>query len=142
VFFFKEQIGGMAMSFSHSIALLPPVELEVLEILWCHSCLSAKELHTVLAARHLVPYRTVKTILILMQAKGLVEKNVLHQPVTYQTVYSKTEFQQFALSQLAKLLFQGDMSRLFRTILTHPGLENTHKTSTGHSLIEPDRQLN
>lgn len=130
------------MSLSQSVALPLPAELEVLEILWCRHWPTAKELHGVLAARRSISYRAVKTILTLMQAKGLVEKNVLHQPVTYQAAYSRSEFQQFALSCLAASLFQGDMSRLFRAVLAHPQLEDAHKNPTSHSQALSTKQVN
>jgi predicted transcriptional regulator len=119
------------MSLTHPVALPLPTELEVLELLWCHDALSAKEVYGVLSARRHTSYRTVKTILALMQGKGLLEKQSLVRPARYRAVYSRSETQQFALSQVAALLFQGDMTRVFRAVLSHPGLGPDHQNASG-----------
>lgn len=116
------------MPLEHSLALPLPAELEILEILWSRDTLSARELYGVLAARRAVSYRTVKTILALMQGKGLLEKQVLARPALYRAVYSRSELQQLFLTHAAQLLFQGDMNTVFRAVLSHPDLETTQKT--------------
>lgn len=130
------------MSLTHSIALPLPAELEILEILWCHQTMSVKELHSVLVARRSISCRAVKTILSIMQAKGLVETCLLHQPVTYQAAYDKNKFQHLVLTHFAHSLFQGDMSRLLYSVLVHPGLEPTDKNPLAHSVVTSTKQVN
>jgi predicted transcriptional regulator len=132
----------MAISLSHSIALLLPAELEILEILWYSQPLTAKELHGVLVVQRSVSYRSVKTILNIMQAKGFVEKQVLRHPVTYQAVYSRHELQEFALTHLAQSLFQGNMSTLLRVVVGHPNLEDSYKNLANHRSTAQTKQVN
>jgi predicted transcriptional regulator len=123
---------GLAMSYS-SIALPLPAELEVLEIVWWRGPITAKEMHQILVARHGAKarsYRSVKTTLTIMQAKGLLVKQV-HYPSKYQASLSKRELQQHVLSELAGALF-GDMTGLFHTITTHPQLQLEKEKTTSN----------
>jgi predicted transcriptional regulator len=142
VFLLSGQIGGIAMSLTNSIALPLPAELEILEILWCRHLVSARELHSVLVVRRPISHRAVKTILSIMQTKGLVETRLSHQPVMYHAVYSRNEFQQRVLMHVADSLFQGDMSRLLCSVLVHPGLEPTHKDPLDYPVVTPAKQVN
>jgi predicted transcriptional regulator len=130
------------MPLSYCVALPLPVEVEILEILWCSQPMTAKELYGVLVVRRVVSYRSVKTILNVMQAKGFIEKQVLQHPVTYQAVYSRHEVQEFALTHLAQSLFQGNMSKVLRAVVGHPDLEDSYKNLANHRLVLQTKQFN
>lgn len=122
------------MSLTNFIALPLPAELEILEILWCRSSLTAREIHGVLAVRRSISYRTVKTILTLMQAKGLLDAHVLQMPIIYQATLTKADFQRLALSQIASTFFYGDMSNLLCAVLTHPELQRNSQQARDRAL--------
>jgi BlaI family transcriptional regulator, penicillinase repressor len=125
-----EQIGETAMPYSF-IALPLPVELEILELLWQQGNATTKELHELLVAQRSVTYRTVKTTLTIMQEKGLLEKSQLYYPATYGAKYSRSEFQDLVLVQMARMFFYDDMACLLRAVLGHPNFQekgNRHST--------------
>jgi predicted transcriptional regulator len=106
-----------------SIALPLPAELEILEILWWRKATTAKELYHELATQRIISYRTVKTTLAIMQAKGLVLRSQLQHPYLYQATHTRSELQNLVLTHLARTLFHDDMSSLLRTVLIHPKLQ-------------------
>jgi BlaI family transcriptional regulator, penicillinase repressor len=112
-----------------SITLPLPVELEILELLWQRGTATTKELHEIVAAQRSVSYRAVRTILTIMQEKGLLEKSQLSYPASYQAKYSRSELQDLVLAQVSRMFFYNDMSGLLRAVLSHPNSrekENRH----------------
>jgi predicted transcriptional regulator len=131
------------MSLIDSIALPLPKELEILEILWCRKTMTAKELYEVSAVRGQMSYRSLKTVLGIMQGKGLIEQGLftLGKPVTYRATYSKSKLQQLFLDQLLCRLFQADLSSLLQVVLAHPQFQQ-HQTLYQASLRGIERDIN
>lgn len=107
-----------------SIALPHPEELDILELLWQRKVVTDKEFFQALELRRGFNRRRVKTMLAIMEAKGLVTRVQYYYPSAYQATYSKHELQNLLLSRLAETLFHNDMLRLLHTVLVHPELES------------------
>ncbi len=92
--------------------LLPPLELEILKVLWLLGQGSVREVQTEISRRRPLAYTTVETLLDRLYRKGAAERRKQGRRHIYQPLVSRQIALELALERLAQDFFDGSRERL------------------------------
>jgi len=87
-------------------------ELEILRVLWHRGPSTVRQVHQALAAHKHTSYNTTLTLLQIMNAKGIVTRDLSQRPQVYQASLPEDQMQQRLVSDLLHRAFGGSARKL------------------------------
>ena len=94
---------------------IPPVELEIMNVLWDHGPCSVQEVQMRLSGAP--AYTTVQTTLNTMEKKGRTKRALNGRAYVYKAVIAREAARKSAVSDLVDRMFSGSVESLMMSLL-------------------------
>ncbi len=105
--------------------LLTPLELKVMNLLWCQKEAYVKDLVSNWPEHPAPAYNTVSTVVrILEEKKGFVGHKAMGRSHLYYPLVSRRRYQQFALRDMIDSVFAGSLTGMVSTLLNGEKVSN------------------
>ncbi len=94
---------------------LAPAEWEVMKVLWDHGALAARDVYAALPEDHGWAYKTVKTLLSRLVAKGAIDYDQIGNSYLYRPAVARDQMMRHEV----RSVFERVMSEAFSPVLAH-----------------------
>lgn len=101
---------------------LTEVELEIMNAVWDLGACTVKDVHKILSKGRELAYTSVATIMKILEQKGVLESRKGDRALTYQPLFTRTQYESTSLRHLANNLFHGDPSSMVMRLLNETDL--------------------
>jgi BlaI family penicillinase repressor len=108
----KSPPGIAAKTFKLTLA---PAEWEIMKVLWDHGAMAARDVYAALPSDHGWAYKTVKTLLSRLVAKGAIAYDQIGNSYLYRAAVARDQMTR----QEVRSVFQRIMSEAFSPVLAH-----------------------
>lgn len=102
--------------------LIPPVELEIMNVLWDHGPANVQEVQIRLSGKP--AYTTVQTTLNTMEKKGRTKRTLNGRAYVYKAAIARDAARKRALSDLVDRMFSGSVENLMMSLLKNERVDN------------------
>jgi len=92
---------------------LSPAEWEVMKPFWDHGAMAARDVYAALPPGHGWAYKTVKTLLSRLVAKGALEYEQIGNSYLYRPAYSREQLTRKEVKGFIERILEGSLSPIF-----------------------------
>lgn len=119
--------------------LMPQAELAILETLWQHHSLSAKDIYQYIARDSGIKFNTIQSTLEKLCQRGLVKREKIRRAYVYRPVVSRSTLIELLITQVGETLAMAQKDLLLQACVEQAARADEHNLARLEQLIVQQR---